>query len=42
MIYLQRCGKLSEGSKRETHFYELDVQVKGFSTLEESLVSIQL
>lgn len=25
---------------RETHFYELDVQVKGLSTLEESLVSL--
>lgn len=39
---VQRFGRLSEGSKRETHLYELDIQVKGFSTLEESLVSTEL
>ena len=35
---MQNCHQLSESSKRETHFYELDIQVKGFSSLEESLV----
>ena len=36
---MQNCHQLSEGSKRETHFYELDIQVKGVSSLEESVVS---
>ena len=35
---LQACGRASEGSKRETGFYELDVQVKGVPSLEDSLV----
>lgn len=35
---LQECKKKSEGSARLTHFYELDVQVKGLSDLEISLV----
>lgn len=39
MGWLQTCHQLSEGSKRETQFYELDLQVKGASSLEESLVS---
>lgn len=38
--WLQTCGCLSEGSKRATNFYELEAQVKGGSSLEESLVSI--
>ena len=36
--FFQVCHQLSEGSKRETNFYELDVQVKGLSNLEDSLV----
>ena len=36
---LQTCGRLSEGSKRATNFYELEAQVKSASSLEESLVS---
>ena len=35
---LQACGKLSEGSGRTTNFYELDAQVKGMASLEQSLV----
>ena len=35
---MQVCRQLSEGSQRATHFYELDVQVKGYATLEKSLV----
>ena len=35
---VQVCRQLSEGSRRATHFYELDVQVKGYETLEKSLV----
>ena len=38
--WLQTCGCLSEGSKRATNFYELEAQVKGGSSLEESLVSM--
>ena len=38
--WLQTCGCLSEGSKRATNFYELEAQVKGGSSLEESLVSL--
>ena len=38
-VWLQACGCLSEGSKRPTNFYELEAQVKGGSSLEESLVS---
>ena len=34
----QACQQRSEGSRRITHFYELDVQVKGMATLEHSLV----
>ena len=34
----QTCGRLSEGSSRATNFYELEAQVKGASSLEESLV----
>ena len=34
------CGQLSEGSRRSTGFYELDVQVKGSPTLEMGLVSL--
>ena len=37
---MQTCGRLSEGSKRATNFYELEAQVKGASSLEESLVSL--
>ena len=37
-VGLQTCGRLSEGSSRATNFYELEVQVKGASLLEESLV----
>ena len=37
---VQTCGRLSEGSKRATNFYELEAQVKGTSSLEESLVSL--
>ena len=37
-VVLQACGRLSEGSSRATHFYELEVQVKGAILLEESLV----
>ena len=37
-VGLQACGRLSEGSSRATHFYELEAQVKGASSLEESLV----
>lgn len=35
---LQECKRKSEGSARLTNFYELDVQVKGLSDLEGSLV----
>lgn len=35
---LQACLRLSKSSDRETSFYELDLQVKGFVTLEDSLV----
>lgn len=35
---LQACGRLSEGSGRTTNFYELDAQVKGMASLEQSLV----
>ena len=34
------CGQLSEGSRRSTGFYELDVQVKGSPTLEMGLVRL--
>jgi len=34
----QACRRRSEGSARATHFYELDVQVKGMGSLEGSLV----
>lgn len=37
-VGLQTCGRLSEGSSRATNFYELEAQVKGASSLEESLV----
>ena len=37
---MQTCGRLSEGSKRATNFYELEAQVKSASSLEESLVSL--
>lgn len=37
-VLLQACGRLSEGSSRATQFYELEVQVKGATFLEESLV----
>ncbi len=33
-----RCHRLSDASSHMTAFYELTVPVKGFSTLEESLV----
>ena len=39
-VGLQACGRLSEGSKRATNFYELEAQVKGASSLEESLVGL--
>jgi hypothetical protein len=37
---MQSCRRLSEGSGRVTNFYELDAQVKGKPSLEESLVSL--
>ena len=37
-MLLQSCGQLSEGSGRATNFYELDAQVKGMTSLEQSLV----
>ena len=39
-ISMQTCGRLSEGSKRATNFYELEAQVKSASSLEESLVRL--
>ena len=38
---MQTCGRLSEGSKRATNFYELEAQVKSASSLEESLVRLR-
>ena len=38
--HAQACQQRSEGSRRVTHFYELDVQVKGMATLERSLVRL--
>ena len=38
--HAQTCQQRSEGSRRITHFYELDVQVKGMATLERSLVRL--
>lgn len=37
-LTFQACGRASQGSNRETHFYELDIQVKGSPALDHSLV----
>ena len=39
ILAVQECGQRSQGSNRDTHFYELDIQVKGSPALEMSLVS---
>ena len=39
-LILQSCGQLSEGSGRATNFYELDAQVRGMTSLEQSLVRL--
>ncbi|KAL3150109.1 hypothetical protein ABBQ38_013448 [Trebouxia sp. C0009 RCD-2024] len=36
----KECGQRSQGSNRDTHFYELDIQVKGSAALDSSLADM--